>query len=197
MRPVAHHTRTPRSAQDPHIRPAQLADAPALARIHVRSWQSAYHGILPAPYLAGLSMRRERQRWRDRLAWQGTGNWLIELDGDVAGFAVHSSYVRDPRVAGFAGEVHWLYLEPNHRGRGLGRRLMEHALADLETRGHRWVVVWVLEDNHGARAFYEKLGLRPDGARRTDEMFGQRIPVIRYGGPVARWPDGPPAATEP
>jgi len=36
------------------LRPAQPADAAAVARVHVRSWQVAYRGLLPDEYLDGL-----------------------------------------------------------------------------------------------------------------------------------------------
>ena len=38
------------------IRPATPADAPAIAAIHVASWQATYPGIMPAAFLAGLSV---------------------------------------------------------------------------------------------------------------------------------------------
>ena len=36
------------------LRPAQPADALAIARVHVRAWQHGYSGILPASYLNNL-----------------------------------------------------------------------------------------------------------------------------------------------
>ncbi len=36
------------------LRPAEPADAMAVARVHVRSWQAAYRGLLPDAYLDGL-----------------------------------------------------------------------------------------------------------------------------------------------
>jgi hypothetical protein len=36
------------------LRPAEPADALAVARVHVRSWQAAYRGLLPDAYLDEL-----------------------------------------------------------------------------------------------------------------------------------------------
>ena len=38
------------------IRLATLADARAIAELHVASWRAAYVGILPPAYLEGLSV---------------------------------------------------------------------------------------------------------------------------------------------
>ena len=39
---------------DVTIRIAEVTDAPAIAEVHVLSWQEAYAGIVPADYLAAL-----------------------------------------------------------------------------------------------------------------------------------------------
>ncbi|HET9289988.1 MAG TPA: hypothetical protein VFQ49_02825 [Actinomycetes bacterium] len=36
------------------VRPATVADAPAMGRLHVRAWQAAYRGHMPGDYLDGL-----------------------------------------------------------------------------------------------------------------------------------------------
>jgi ribosomal protein S18 acetylase RimI-like enzyme len=41
------------------IRRARPADAAAIAAVHVAAWRSAYPGLLPDAYLAGLSARRK------------------------------------------------------------------------------------------------------------------------------------------
>jgi GNAT superfamily N-acetyltransferase len=60
-----------------HVRRAVPGDAEQIAVIHVRSWQGAYLGLLPQPFLDGLDPagRAGRvARWRQLLAeaW-GTG----------------------------------------------------------------------------------------------------------------------------
>jgi len=42
----------------------------------------------------------------------------------------------------------------------------------------------VVEANHAARAFYRRLGLRPDGERRDDILAGEPVAVVRYAGPL-------------
>src|SRR5262245_37484699 len=71
------------------IRPGVEGDAPALGRLHVRSWQWAYRGILPDDYLDGLAEQVERREemWRHviRELQASQPLWIAERDGQVVG----------------------------------------------------------------------------------------------------------------
>lgn len=174
------------------IRPADRAgDAWAVAEIHVASWQSAYRDILPARYLDSLHVADTGPRWLQRVQTQAALRplvcdlWVIEEDGVVVGFAVLGACRDDvrgdePDMAGFAGEIQMLYVHPRRLGAGLGKRLIEHSFDILAQRGYYWAVVWVLEENRPAQAFYRRMGLRPDGARRFDRFDGRAFPVLRF-----------------
>ena len=55
-------------------RPAAVpSDAEALARVHVRSWQSAYAGLVDADHLARLDPAERAGRWRERLEEAASG----------------------------------------------------------------------------------------------------------------------------
>ncbi|MBA5819077.1 GNAT family N-acetyltransferase, partial [Escherichia coli] len=58
------------------IRAATSADAPAIADIHVASWQATYTDIMPAPFLAGLSVEKRTAAWRYAL---GAGRPRVAL----------------------------------------------------------------------------------------------------------------------
>lgn len=64
-----------------------------------------------------------------------------------------------------------LYVEPEHRGRGLGRALMEESLACARSHGAHRLDVTTAEDATAARTLFERLGLGnrdagPDGPAR-------------------------------
>ena len=48
------------------IRSAQPSDAAGIARVHVRSWQQAYAGLMPAEYLDALekTLTQREAGWR-------------------------------------------------------------------------------------------------------------------------------------
>lgn len=49
------------------IRPAETQDARGIARVHVETWQYAYRGQLPNSYLAGLTVEKREQLWKESL----------------------------------------------------------------------------------------------------------------------------------
>jgi len=167
------------------VRRARPADAAAIGAVHVAAWRSAYAGILPSAYLAGLSARRQAAFYE----------WCIRQPGGFV-FVAGASGVdvpagSPPRIVGFAtaGEARWdfgnacpaqaevatLYVLDDWRDRGLGRRLLRAAAGALVEGGYRSVFLWVLRDNP-SRWFYERLGGKPV-AEATIRVGGQ--PVVQ------------------
>jgi ribosomal protein S18 acetylase RimI-like enzyme len=61
-----------------------------------------------------------------------------------------------------------LYVQPGHRGQGLGRALMTATLGTAKAQGADYIEVATSEDDVGARALYERMGFvnrerGPDG----------------------------------
>ena len=71
------------------IREARVADAAAIARVHVESWQTTYPGIVPAEYLESLDVREREGRWHAILEPESEGFYYVaESDeGEIVGFA--------------------------------------------------------------------------------------------------------------
>lgn len=180
------------------VRPAALADAERVVRVHVRTWQRAYAGIVPDSVLAALDdqieqrIRRTRHRWS---APEGSAfSTLVATDADgLIGFATFGPYRLDGgpdgQVDPAVGEVLAIYVDPDHQGRGAGRALMDAAVARLRDTGVDQVRLWVLEDNAPSRRFYERYGFAADGARhffRVEQPDGEPVdlPEVRY---TLRW----------
>lgn len=71
-------------------------------------------------------------------------------------------------------EIHVLNVatHPDHRRQGIGRRLMQEAIAQARTHGARLATLEVRRSNFGAITLYRELGFRPVGVRKnyyTDE----------------------------
>ena len=45
------------------VREARRGDEPAVAEVHVRSWQEAYRDLMPAEFLAALDPRERAERY--------------------------------------------------------------------------------------------------------------------------------------
>jgi L-amino acid N-acyltransferase YncA len=140
------------------IRAATPADAPAIGRIHVESWRETYSELLPSDLLDSVAAVVRAAMWRGGLERERPIPLFVAhgADGDLVGFAAGGA-ARTTSLPHDA-EVYAIYLLDEARGRGCGRRLMA-ALADaLLARGFKSLCLWVLEENAGARGFYQRLG---------------------------------------
>jgi GNAT superfamily N-acetyltransferase len=115
----------------------------------------------------------------DRDTDGGVPAWLAERDGRAVGF-VSSGPPRDEDVPLPSAEVYAIYVSPEAWRRGIGRSLLDRAIACWRERGATQLALWVLEGNAPARAFYEAMGWRPDGARQQLRIAGTSLAEIRY-----------------
>ena len=138
------------------IRPADVGDAPAIARVHVDTWRTAYLGLLPDDYLAALDEAGYAERWRRTLSGGMGRVYVAEDAGQVVGFA--SGGRERAGEDGFSGELYAIYVLRGAEGGGHGRRLVQAVVQGLHELRLPDMIVWVLRDNHHARHFYERLG---------------------------------------
>ena len=158
------------------VRPATLAEASALARVHVAAWRTAYAGVMPDAYLAGLDEARFTLGWESVLD-DGTTFVGLSDEGVLDGFVT----VGDAHDDGPAtGELWALNVHPEAFGSGLGTLLHTAALARLAADGHESAYLWVARDNPRARRFYEREGWVADGGAKDDVFGGASVPEIRY-----------------
>jgi ribosomal protein S18 acetylase RimI-like enzyme len=172
------------------IRTATAADAEAITDVHLASMREAYRGLFPAEALARLDHHDRANRWRDHLTAVSSTTLIAEADGRPVGF-VDFGVCRDEDLSpGSFGEVMAVYVRPEAWGHGVGRALAREALDRLRAGGLDPVVLWVIEGNHRAIGFYERLGFVRDGAIRHREMFGTPAAVVRLrqppGGEIAQ-----------
>jgi GNAT superfamily N-acetyltransferase len=155
------------------IRSGTPEDAEAVARVHLETWRAAYGHVFPAEQLADMSSERVAQRAALHRRFPPI---VADADGCIVGFVS----VGPSRDEDAEGELLAIYVHPDQWGTGVGRALIEAGEQELGARGHSDVVLWVLEDNPRARAFYERAGWTTDGTRRPIEVFDVEVPEVRY-----------------
>ncbi len=164
------------------VRPATPSDAQAIAEIHVRTWQSAYKGLLPDASLAGLSVADRFRLWRRMLGDPDTSVsvHVAQIGGEVVGFCsvgpAQDLADRNPDVS----ELFAIYVEPQYQSRGVGASLLAVAERTMREWGTLSGVLWVLIDNEPAISFYLQHGWAADWTVKTDEIFGIEIRETRY-----------------
>ena len=171
----------PEAPRPPTIRLATPADAGSIAEVHVRSWQSAYRGVLPDDLLDSLSVDARERFWAGPW-WDTRGGrlYVAEVAARIVAFAAIGPS-RDADAGPSTGELYAIYADPDVWGRGVGRLLMDASVAALRDAGFSEATLWVLVGNERGRHFYDAAGWRPDGARRVDELRpGVNAEEIRY-----------------
>jgi GNAT superfamily N-acetyltransferase len=76
------------------------------------------------------------------------------------------------------GQLRWFLLVPEVRGGGLGRRLLDAALAYGRERGFSRVFLWTFADLQGARRLYERAGFKVT-ERKTGMVWGAERTELR------------------
>jgi phosphinothricin acetyltransferase len=167
------------SARTTSVRPAAPADAAAICGIY-------NHGI------AGRQATFEttRRAAADILPWYDERLPFlvaVDLDDSVLGWARVSPYSSRPAYAG-VGE-HAVYVDPDLRGRGIGRRLLEELAAAAGRQGLYRLTSRIFTTNgasraaHRAAGFYE-VGIQPRHGR-LDGEWKDCVLVERLLGPAA------------
>ena len=161
------------------IRPAQLADAEGIARVHVESWRTTYKGIMPDEVLATLSVEARLEMWRRPLSNPESPSiiYVAETDGQIIGFAAGG-----PERTGHAlykAEIYAIYLLEAYQGRGIGRALVQAIAEQLLDKGYTAMLIWVAAKNP-ATHFYAALGGQPFTSK-TEPFGDTEIEEIAYG----------------
>ena len=78
------------------------------------------------------------------------------------------------------GELLALYVDPDRRGLGVGRALIQEARVRLARQGFAEACLWVLAGNEWAERFYRLDGWSPDGCRRPAKVAGYSVEDICY-----------------
>ena len=157
------------------VRPARPADEPGWTRLWDESARAAFAPLLPQGH---VFPKTDAERWYANYARPGVTMLVAEDDGELLGFT-GCGESRDADAGSEVGEINTFYVRAGRWRRGVGRALMDSALADLAERGYAEATVWSFAANDRANAFYERHGFTRDGAERREEQWAD-IPEIRY-----------------
>jgi ribosomal protein S18 acetylase RimI-like enzyme len=77
-------------------------------------------------------------------------------------------------------EIYNLHISPARQGGGIGSRLFDAAAELGRKDGARELVLWVVETNGRARAFYEAKSMYADGGEQQHLLGEEILHEVRY-----------------
>jgi N-acetylglutamate synthase-like GNAT family acetyltransferase len=142
------------------LRRAVPSDAPAITDVYVTSWNVGFAGLMPRR----VTDARQVARWERDLSAESSRWWVAHHDGDIVGF-VGTGPSRDP-IDPLLGELDTIAVAPSAWRKGIGRCLMNAALADLADADFQQGILWTLADYEQGQNFYEATGWLASGEVR-------------------------------
>ncbi|MFM9890641.1 MAG: N-acetyltransferase family protein [Rickettsiales bacterium] len=114
----------------------------------------------------------------------GDSLYLVEQDGHAIGYGKlgHVEVPVKPRPAAGGVEIHRVYIRASHQGKGHGRTLLLHMLADARVQHAPVLYLGVWQENLKAQALYTQYGFKivgeylyPVGQHMDHEFIMARV----------------------
>lgn len=103
----------------------------------------------------------------------GSSLWLAEKGGRLVG--IIAIIKRSEEVA----QLRWFLIDPEFRGKGLGRFLLQQSLDFCRHYGYQRVFLWTTKDLHAACHLYEAAGFTPV-EEKSHDLWGIMLTEVRY-----------------
>ncbi|HTD06413.1 GNAT family N-acetyltransferase [Undibacterium sp.] len=165
------------------LRTATLSDAAAIAHLHAENWRRTYRGVLQDAYLDNEVQAERLNSWEERLRAPASNQYIVvaENAGAVSGFACAFAN-EHPQWGHYLDNLH---VAADSKGQNIGAQLMADVASWCGgTDAARGLYLWVVQANHSAIRFYQRMG----GVAADEELWeppgGGKVLTLRY-----LWPD--------
>ena len=141
------------------IRNATINDAEKVAKIKIEGWQTSYRGIIDDKFLDDMDINIEVEK-RKRNIKDEALIVVAELNNEVVGFCLYRSFNSTPEThpKNADCELTALYVKSSLKGNGIGKKLMQYVMDNLNKQGKKQMILGCFKENYPSRAFYEKMG---------------------------------------
>lgn len=154
------------------IRPATPADLPAVGRLGALLVRT-HHEFDPQRFIAATPQTEHGYAsfLGSQLREPDVIVLVAEREGQVLGYTYAGVEGNDyMALRGPAGVLYDVVVDPAHRGAGVGRLLLDAALAELRARGAPRVVLSTAERNESAQRLFARAGFRRTMIEMTREL---------------------------
>lgn len=99
--------------------------------------------------------------------------WICEHDNRIVGFVLLMHRENN------AAQLRYLYLEPEYRGIGLGKKLMQLYMDFLKEKGYQSSYLWTTHELYSAASLYKRHGFQLTEEKQST-AFGKPLKEQRY-----------------
>ena len=137
---------------DPSIRIATTNDLQSITAIYNAAVDSKFE-----------TADTDHLNWKDQNDWLNNHNaethpvFVYQTDGVVAGWISLSPYRKGRQALRFTVEISY-YIHPDYKRRGIGTKLMEHAIAESKLLNYKTLIAIVLDQNVISIGLLKKFG---------------------------------------
>jgi len=103
-----------------------------------------------------IQVARELSEFVTEFQVDRDGLWVAVGDGRFLGSIV----IDGKRAEAEGARLRWFIVVPNHQGSGIGRTLIQEAVAFCRAKRYRSIFLWTFEGLTRARRLYEDIGFR-------------------------------------
>jgi ribosomal protein S18 acetylase RimI-like enzyme len=160
---------------DATIRRARVEDLDTIGRLGALLVK-LHHDLDPKRFIAATP--RTKEGYASYLGTQLDNPDVIILvadrDGQILGYTYAGVEGTDyMALRGPAGALYDIVVDPEHRGRGVGRMLLDATLTELKARGAPRAVLSTAEGNEVAQRLFARAGFRRTMIEMTRELDGE------------------------
>jgi ribosomal protein S18 acetylase RimI-like enzyme len=147
-----------------NLRLAKLSDASSIAALSIEVWVGTYLKQGVSSGFADYVLEEFTPQKMASLISDPNQTLMVSQNNDgIDGYIRLSRHITVP-VAGVSGmEVTTLYVQPSHKGLGIGKALLQSAMADCRAHGGKCIWLTTNAQNSPAIRFYLSQGFRQIG----------------------------------
>ena len=141
-----------------HVRPAELADAPAISAIY-----NSASAAKPATNLVTWQESVEdREKWLAQMDKEGYPVYVAVDDDEIVGWAAYFQFVTPAIYYGTAEDS--IYIAESARGMGVGSELMDTLMDHAKENDYvETMITYIVDTNESSIALHKKFGFVETG----------------------------------
>lgn len=136
---------------------------------HGKLYSAEYNFGISFETYVGAGIHEFYQNYDDQL----DRVWICEHNDIIIGFVLLMH--RENNTA----QLRYFYLEPEYRGIGLGKKLMQLYMDFLKEKGYRHAYLWTAHELHAASSLYRRYGFKLTEEKKST-AFGKPLREQRY-----------------